>query len=132
MPDELTLDEAAALAPLTDAGDAQARAREGAVVIDVRGTASVERDGALEGAIPVDRHNLAAEFGVDSPTRHAEVADLDTPVVVVCGSVRGSGPVAAELINMGYRNVVHVDGGFGAWQEAAGRSAPAEGPACAV
>jgi len=129
---ELSMQEAAALAPLATAEEGIAKARNGAVVIDVRGGGAAERDGAIEGAVPADRNDLAAEFGADSAERHAEIAGTDTPIVVVCGSVRGSGPVAARLIEMGYTDVVHVDGGFAAWQEAQGGVAPEEGAACAV
>jgi rhodanese-related sulfurtransferase len=64
-----------------------------------------------------DRDALDAEFDFDSPTRHAEVISTDTPIVVVCGSVNGSGLVAEALIGRGFVNVVHVDGGALAWHE---------------
>jgi rhodanese-related sulfurtransferase len=130
----LTLAEAGALAPLEPVEEARQRVLSGAVLIDVRGTASAARDGAVEGAIAVDRNALEAEFGLDSPTRHPEVTDHDTPIVVVCGSVRGSGPVAADLIAQGFRNVVHVEGGFANWQAAAATqlAVDAEGATCSM
>ena len=36
----------------------------------------------------------------------------------MCGSVRGSGPVAAALAAKGFTNVVHVEGGAAAWKDA--------------
>ncbi|MDT5194114.1 MAG: hypothetical protein QOH20_868, partial [Mycobacterium sp.] len=42
----------------------------------------------------------------------------DQPIVVICGSVNGSSPVAEELIGLGYANVVQVDGAFPAWRDA--------------
>lgn len=107
---ELTLDEAAALAPLIDAREAQARAAAGAVILDVRGPAAHERDGVLDGAIAVDRTTLEADFALGSADRVGELA-ADTPVIVACSTVRGSGPVAARMRELGYTNVVHVDGG---------------------
>jgi rhodanese-related sulfurtransferase len=112
---EPTLDEAGALAPLITPQDGIAQVAAGAVLIDVRGAASQERDGALPGAIPVDRNNVEAEFSFESALRHPQVVSFDTPIVVVCGSVRGSGPVAAELREQGFTNVSHVEGGFGAY-----------------
>ncbi|GAA0991721.1 rhodanese-like domain-containing protein [Subtercola frigoramans] len=131
---DLTLDEAGALAPLEHAGVALARVKSGAVLIDVRGAENIARDGAVDGAIPVDRYNLEAEFGLDSPNRHPAVVDHDTPIVVVCGSVRGSGPVARELIAQGFTNVVHVEGGVASWHEAAGtpQSGDGDGATCSV
>ena len=126
-----TLDEAAALAPLVDAAEGLERARNGAVVFDVRGEKGWA-DGVVTGAVPVDRDTVADDFAPGSPVRK-NLIDIDTPVVVVCGSVRGSGPVAAQLIELGYTNVVHVDGGAGAWREAeGGEPVSADGASCAV
>jgi rhodanese-related sulfurtransferase len=126
------MDDAAALAPLLTAGEAIERAKtEGVVVIDVRGEEGRMRDGELPGAVPVDRTTVDAEFSPASAMRSGLIS-IDTPVIVVCGSVRGSGPVAAQLIELGYTDVAHVDGGFAAWQEASGVAAPVDGPACAV
>ena len=113
---EPTLEDAAALAPLVGAAEGLERARNGAVVFDVRGEKGWA-NGIVTGAVPVDRATVAEDFAPDSPARK-NLIDLGTPVVVVCGSVRGSGPVAAQLIELGYTNVVHVDGGAGAWREA--------------
>ena len=130
---ELTIDEAGALAPLITPEDGIAKVAAGAVLIDVRGAESQARDGSLPGAIPVDRHNVDAEFSFESPSRHLEVLAFDTPIVVVCGSVRGSGPVAAELREKGFTNVSHVEGGFGAYVATAeGEPVPEAGDSCEV
>ena len=71
---------------------------DGAVLIDVRSAGTRQRTGVIPGAVVVDREELAAEFGLDSPARHREIAGHETPIVVVCGSVNGSGPVAEALI----------------------------------
>lgn len=127
-----TLEEAGALAPLVDAAEALERAHNGAVVFDVRGEKGWAT-GLVTGAVPVDRTTVVDDFSPDSPVR-TNLIDITTPVVVVCGSVRGSGPVAAKLIELGYTNVVHVEGGAAAWAAAeAGDAAPhADGASCAV
>jgi rhodanese-related sulfurtransferase len=114
---DLSLEEAGALAPLVDADEALARAQNGAVVFDVRGEKGWASGLVTEGAVPVDRTTVVEDFAPDSRVRKNFV-DITTPVVVVCGSVRGSGPVAAQLIELGYTDVVHVDGGAAAWAEA--------------
>ena len=129
---DLTLDEAAALAPIQTPDAAIAKVAAGAVLVDVRGAEGRARDGVIDGAIFGDRYNIPAEFLPGSATTHPEIVDLDTPIVVVCGSVRGSGPVAAELVELGFRNVTHVEGGFPAWQEASGVAVSGDGEACAV
>ncbi|GLK99300.1 hypothetical protein GCM10017581_010410 [Dactylosporangium matsuzakiense] len=98
-------------APLVSAAEAGRRVEAGAVLIDVRSAPRRAADGTVPGALIVDRNHLSAEFGPDSPHR-------GRPVVVVCGSVNGSGPVAAALLGRGFGDVVHVDGGFAAWAEA--------------
>ena len=113
---ELGLEQAGALAPLVSPQEAARRIEDGALVIDVRSEAGRAKDGRLPGAKIVDRYALDADFtpgGAD-----ALVTGTDQPVVVICGSVRGSGPVAAELIRRGFSDVVHVEGGFPAWRDA--------------
>lgn len=115
---DLDLDQAGALAPLVTARDAAARVARGAVLVDVRSEAGRVANGTIPPATVVDRYGLDEAFDLEAATRLAPVVDLDTPVVVVCGSVRGSGPVAAALRARGYTDVVHVEGGFDAWREA--------------
>ncbi|WP_028050278.1 rhodanese-like domain-containing protein [Cellulomonas sp. URHD0024] len=116
--EHLSLEEAAALAPAVSAQEAAERVADGAFLLDVRSDAGRSRTGAIPGATVGDRYAIDDEFDLAAATRHAPVVSLDTPIVVVCGSVRGSGPVAAELRAKGFTDVVHVDGGFGAWKEA--------------
>lgn len=113
---DLDLAEAGALAPLVTPQEAARRIEQGAVVIDVRSDAGRVKDGFLPGASIVDRYDLDSPFDPDSGD--ALVTGTDESIVVVCGSVRGSGPVAAELIRRGFSNVVHVEGGFPAWRDA--------------
>ena len=94
--------------------------RAGAVLIDVRSLPTRERVGGITGAIVVDRERLPELFGADSPERLTQVHSAEHPIVVVCGSVVGSRPVADWLVEHGHTAVAHVDGGFDAWK-AAGR-----------
>jgi rhodanese-related sulfurtransferase len=112
--------------PLETATDAAARVADGALLIDVRSAGGRASHGEIPGATLADRHDLDALFGpADNPA-----ISLDTPVVVVCGSPNGSGPVAAALAERGYTNVSHVDGGFPAWKDAGlPASDPVEAPA---
>lgn len=123
--EHLSIEEAAALAPAVSPDEAASRVAQGAFLIDVRSEAGRSRTGSIPGATLADRYGLDEEFDLSAATRHAPVVSLDTPIVVVCGSVRGSGPVAAELRAKGFTNVVHVDGGFPAWKDA---GLPAEPP----
>jgi len=104
-------------APMITAREARQRVADGAVLLDTRSPGGRERTGAIPGAVIVDRDRLEAEFGFDSPARHPEVTSTSTPLVVICGSIEGSGPVAQALLARGFINVVHVDGGAPAWHE---------------
>lgn len=100
--------------------DAAARVEAGALLIDVRSAAGRAAHGAIPGARVVDRADLDALFGAVG----APAVSLDTPVVVVCGSQDGSGPVADALAARGYTTVSHVEGGFPAWKAAGLPAAP--------
>jgi len=111
--------------PALDAFTAGARVADGALLIDVRSSRGRAATGDIPGATLADRDDLDALFGpADAPA-----ISLDTPVVVVCGSINGSGPVAAALAARGYTDVTHVDGGFPAWREA---GLPASAPSDAA
>lgn len=115
---ELTVEQANELAPLVTPQQAAAKVTTGAVLIDVRSAAGRASAGALTGATVVAKDEVEQRFSLDSPDRVPGVDALDTPIVVVCGSVLGSGPVAAKLIGLGFTDVVHVEGGFPAWRDA--------------
>ena len=96
--------------------EASQRVADGAVLVDVRSAAGRAQNGAIPGAVIADRNNLEEEFGLDSPGKHEQIVSIDTPIVVICGSVDGSRPVAEALIGRGFVNVTHVDGGFARWR----------------
>jgi rhodanese-related sulfurtransferase len=123
---EITIKQAAALAPTVTAAEAARIVASGAILVDVRSAAGRDSSGSIPGATVVGKDEVGAKLGLDSADRLTQIQSAGTPVVVVCGSVRGSGPVAAQLIANGYTNVVQVDGGFPAWKEA---GLPTEGPA---
>ena len=123
---DLTLEEAGALAPLVSPAAAAALVEAGAVLIDVRSAAGRLSAGALTGAGVVGKDEVDARFAIGSPNAVPGVNSKNTPIVVVCGSVFGSGPVAARLIADGFTDVVHVEGGFPAWKHA---GLPTEEPA---
>jgi rhodanese-related sulfurtransferase len=93
---------------------AAVRVTQGAHLIDVRSDAGRDATGAIPHATIADRNDLDAIFGAVG----APVIALDQPVVVVCGSEKGSAPVVAALRERGYTDVVHVAGGFPAWRDA--------------
>jgi rhodanese-related sulfurtransferase len=115
---DVTLEEAGALAPLVAPNEGAARVAAGAVLVDVRSAAGRAAAGTVPGAVVVDRYALHTAFDLTSAGVVPGVTSPATPIVVLCGSVRGSGPVAAALLARGFTDVVHVEGGFPAWRDA--------------
>jgi len=94
---------------LIDADQALGRVDAGAVLIDVRST-PVD---PILGAVPVDSEALLDALVT------AGVESVEQEIVIYCGSINGSGPAARQLIEAGYTNVSHVDGGYSALKRAA-------------
>ncbi|WP_432513242.1 rhodanese-like domain-containing protein [Kineococcus sp. SYSU DK001] len=105
-------------APLVDAGTAGRAVAGGALLVDVRSDAGRAAHGALPQAVVVGKDEVGPRFTLGGPRALPQLTGLDQGIVVVCGSPAGSGPVAAELLAAGFTDVVHVEGGFPAWEAA--------------
>ena len=118
---------------LVSADEAARLIGEGALLIDVRSDKGRASTGSVPGAVVVDRENVAKDFGPESSVRLPGVTGTDQQIVVFCGSVNGSRPVAEKLRLLGYSRAVHVDGGFPALRSAGvattGPAAEADEPA---
>jgi len=79
-----------------------------AVAIDVR-EADEHEQGALPGAIHIPRGFLESQV-------ESKVPDKDVPVVVYCAGGTRSAFAARTLNELGYTNVVSMDGGFNKWK----------------
>lgn len=86
--------------------EARVRQGQGAVLIDVR--EDDERAAVPEGSLGIPRGFL--------PMRAAALApDLATPILLICGSGVRSRLAAATMLDMGYRDVASITGGFARW-----------------
>ncbi|MEJ7561155.1 MAG: molybdopterin-synthase adenylyltransferase MoeB [Ilumatobacteraceae bacterium] len=92
-----------------DTGGAAARIADGAVVLDVREPDEFE-EGALDGAIHIPRGHLEAQV-------ENRISDKSAPVVVYCAGGVRSAFAARTLGELGYSDVVSMDGGFGRWKD---------------
>src|SRR5467141_3823184 len=90
------------------AGAAEAIARPGTVVLDVREPDEYEQ-GALPGAVHIPRGNLESQV-------ENRVPDRDAPVVVYCAGGTRSAFAAKTLADLGYTDVVSMAGGFNKWK----------------
>jgi len=91
-------------------------------LVDIRDVRELEREGTVPGALLAPRGML--EFWVDpaSPYFKPAFGDESKEFVLFCGAGWRSALAAKALQDMGMTNVAHVDGGFGAWVQAAAPS----------
>ena len=101
--DRLTPSEA-----LTDQGS-------GALVVDIRPEAQRRRNGAISGALVIDRNVLEWRLSPTSQWRLSEISDPNRQVVLVCNQGFQSSLVAYTLRQLGLPNTADVIGGFEAW-----------------
>jgi rhodanese-related sulfurtransferase len=110
---------------------ADARKRHGdpdTVFVDLRDVRELERDGMIPGAFHAPRGML--EFWVDpeSPYYKPVFAEGKTFILYCQADWRGT-LAAATLADMGMRNVLHLEGGYGSWKKAGGPSGAKPGKA---
>ena len=93
----------------TDPGGAEVLLAEGHLLLDVREPDEYEQ-GAIPGSIHIPRGNL--ESGIEN-----RVVDRDQPIVVMCAGGVRSAFAADTLGQLGYTDVVSMDGGFNRWKD---------------
>jgi rhodanese-related sulfurtransferase len=104
------------IAPRARASDIAAVLTSGGLVIDTRFAEQRQRDGALPGAIVVERNHLEWRLDPSSPNRIPEVTRADQRIIVVCDEGYSSSLAAASLRDLGLTNVTDLDGGYQAWR----------------
>jgi molybdopterin/thiamine biosynthesis adenylyltransferase/rhodanese-related sulfurtransferase len=93
-----------------DTNEAQRRITAGGVVVlDVREPDEFEQ-GALPSVLHIPRGHLEAQI-------EGRITDKSTPVIVYCAGGVRSAFAAKTLAELGYTDVVSMDGGFGRWKD---------------
>jgi rhodanese-related sulfurtransferase len=95
-----------------------ARVDAGALLVDTRPGEQRSRDGAVPGAVVVDRNVLEWRLDPASPDRLPQVTGYGLEVVVLCNEGYSSSLVADTLRTLGLTRTVDVIGGFVAWAAA--------------
>ncbi len=95
-----------------------ARVAAGALLVDTRPWEQRLRDGAVPGAVVVDRNVLEWRLDPAGPDRIPQVTGYDLEVVVLCNEGYSSSLVADTLRTLGLTRTVDVIGGFVAWAAA--------------
>ena len=87
------------------------------VLVDIREPAEKESDGVIPGSVAAPRGMI--EYHADPTTPyHMEEFNPDRRLILYCKSGGRSALATATLLEMGYRNVAHLDGGINAWKDA--------------
>ena len=83
-------------------------------LIDIRDIRELQKDGQVEGANHIPRGML--EFWLDPESIYFKEGklDLNKEMVLFCAGGLRSALAAKSLKDMGFKNVSHIDGGFGA------------------
>lgn len=84
----------------------------GAVVVDVRPVEQRQRDGALAGALIIDRNVLEWRLDPSSPYRVAEATSRDLRVIIMCNEGYSSSLAAVTLRRLGLHRATDLVGGF--------------------
>lgn len=94
--------------------DAHRAVERGAVLVDTRPVEQRDRDGAIPGALVIDRNVL--EWRLDPESEHREPGVGDRrQVIIICNEGYSSSLAAATLQRLGRRNATDVIGGFQEW-----------------
>ena len=93
----------------------EALVAECGLVVDIRPAEQRRREGALPGALVVERNVLEWRLDPASDHRLPDVRDIHLPVVVVCSAGYASSLAAASLADLGYERAADLVGGYQAW-----------------
>ena len=92
----------------------------GTVFVDIRDVRELERDGMIPDAAHAPRGMIEFWFDPESPYHKPAFADDTKKYLLYCASAWRSALATKALSEMGFTNVAHVEGGFGAWKAAGG------------
>jgi rhodanese-related sulfurtransferase len=95
--------------------DLEAELAAGALVVDIRPASNREQEGALPGAVVIERIHLEWRLDPTSPHRIPE-AERGRRVIVVCNEGYASSLAAASLQQLGIEDATDLAGGFRAWR----------------
>ena len=112
--DELLLASRANLKRVS-ASELDGEVAAGALVVDTRPVDQRERDGALPGAVVIDRNVLEWRLDPSSAHRLPMAHDYDRRIVIVCNEGYSSSLAAETLQRLGLSRATDLIGGFQAW-----------------
>ena len=82
-------------------------------LIDIRDEAELENLGTIENSFHIPRGLLEFSIHPESPYIQNNQIDLSKELVLFCAAGGRSALAAKTLKDMGFKNVSHIEGGFG-------------------
>jgi rhodanese-related sulfurtransferase len=90
---------------------------DGGIIVDIRPAEQRKREGAMPGALVVERNDLEWRLDPMGTHRLPEVRDHHQPIVIVCSEGYASTLAAASLVDLGHEHVADLVGGYVAWSK---------------
>ena len=83
-------------------------------VIDVREETEIEETGSIPNAVNIPRGLIEMKL---SPSSDDQSLNASTPIIVYCGGGSRASLAGKTLIELGFKNVQNLEGGFRGWKE---------------
>ena len=83
-------------------------------LIDLREESELTNSGSIENSTHIPRGLLEFSLNPNSPLIQNNLIDISKEIVLFCAAGGRSALAAKTLIDMGFKKVSHIDGGFGA------------------
>ena len=109
------LEEANKVVKKIDMNDAlEKHKNNSAIFIDVRDSSDIAKTGTITGALEIQRGLI--EFVADEATPlYNPKLKKDSEIILVCGVGGQAALTGKTLLEMGYKNVLSMSGGFNDW-----------------
>jgi rhodanese-related sulfurtransferase len=91
---------------------------QGAVLVDTRPQWQRDDEGAIPGALIIERNHVEWRLDPSSDAKIPEATDHDVTWILFCSEGYSSSLAAASLQDLGLHKATDLDGGFKAWAAA--------------
>lgn len=83
-------------------------------VIDVREGTEIEETGSIANAVNIPRGLIEMKL---TPSNDDKDLNANTPIIVYCGGGSRASLAGKTLIELGFKNVQNLEGGFRGWKD---------------
>jgi rhodanese-related sulfurtransferase len=83
-------------------------------VIDVRDGTEIAETGSIANAVNIPRGLIEMKLTPNNPDKSL---NANTPIIVYCGGGSRASLAGKTLIELGFKNVQNLEGGFRGWKE---------------